>query len=142
MMDELLSHVPALATGGLTAGAGFAIMLKLLDWLGGHVDARSAVTEKREARADVATQHAFERLDEQLNGALNRIAMLAADNHVTREELAGARQQLAECLKKTRRCRGPRREGGAREQAMGDGRQHAALIVAQEKAAAKVADRS
>lgn len=132
MMEGLLSNIPALATGGLTAGAGFAIMLKLLDWLGGRVDARSAVIERREQHADQAMETAFQTLQNQFTSALKRIDDLET-------EVKQVRAELVECMKKHAEAEARAAKAEAREQAMGDGRQHAALIVAQEKAASKIA---
>lgn len=132
VVDNLLSSVPGLAAGGLTAGAGFALMLKLLDWLGGRVDARSAVIERREQHADQAMETAFQTLQNQFSSALKRIDDLET-------EVQKVRAELVECMKKHAEAEARAAKAEAREQAMGDGRQHAALIVAQEKAAAKIA---
>lgn len=134
MMDDLLANIPGLAAGGLTVGAGFALMLRLLDWLGGRADARSAVIERREQHADQAMETAFQTLQNQFSSALKRIDDLEA-------EVKQVRAELVECMKKHAEAEARAAKAEAREQAMGDGRQHAALIVAQEKAASRIATR-
>lgn len=122
-MTPTLQGAAAWFSGGAGVGAGIYLFRWLFDWIGLRVDRREAVLADGHARIDKATQDLIGHLQARLETMNARITDLE-------RELDDCRKRDAEKDARIARLE-------AQALGFGDARQHAQLIVSQERAERK-----
>lgn len=120
-----LDGLPAIFTGGVGLGAGLYFAMWFLNWLGARLDKKEAAVADGAARIDAATQKLIDRLQAQIDGLISRLSRVEA-------ELDECRQRDAQKSEEIARLRGV-------IHGLGEARQHAATIVAQDRVTDRLA---